>query len=214
MRRGLYLRSCSNACFNSRTLGRVRRRPSGSSRVPSFGFNSRTLGRVRRYSPPYPAGPLSSFNSRTLGRVRHSLVKCSVTMTHVSIHAPWEGCDASNAGKLSFTTTFQFTHPGKGATTALTHSVCSPTSFNSRTLGRVRRKGESQESEESEVSIHAPWEGCDGTNALVRHRSPVSIHAPWEGCDGRCTARSTTASSFNSRTLGRVRLTSGARPRS
>ena len=56
---------------------------------------------------------------------------------------------------------FQFTHPGKGATPA------------------VKAKPP-----HSEVSIHAPWEGCDISPASI------SLHS-------RC---------FNSRTLGRVRL--------
>ena len=55
---------------------------------------------------------------------------------------------------------FQFTHPGKGATdkeggvTALIN-----------------------------VSIHAPWEGCDVLIITQMGNRHVSIHAPWEGCD-------------------------------
>ena len=56
---------------------------------------------------------------------------------------------------------FQFTHPGKGATNRWERGLLP-----------------------IEVSIHAPWEGCD-TPALnvdlIGHN--VSIHAPWEGCD-------------------------------
>ena len=71
---------------------------------------------------------------------------------------------------------FQFTHPGKGATcTYLRHSPID-TSFNSRTLGRVRL-----------------------FELVVIVISLVSIHAPWEGCDCVCVC------GFNSRTLGRVR---------
>ena len=55
------------------------------------------------------------FNSRTLGRVRRH----------------W-------GSKAKLCSTFQFTHPGKGATV-----------YDTVTVG-VRR-----------VSIHAPWEGCD-----------------------------------------------------
>ena len=146
----------------------------------------------------------------------------------VSIHAPWEGCD-----RLSFCTwcrmsRFQFTHPGKGATTLLytklpitfrfqfTHPGKGATGvkviadsaeprFNSRTLGRVRLcqracvspfhrfqfthpgKGattlNSHNSNSNDVSIHAPWEGCDLADDTTRARHQVSIHAPWEGCD-------------------------------
>ena len=56
---------------------------------------------------------------------------------------------------------FQFTHPGKGATLLFGGGVqC------------------------VEVSIHAPWEGCDqGRNRYTEEEAKVSIHAPWEGCD-------------------------------
>ena len=55
---------------------------------------------------------------------------------------------------------FQFTHPGRGATTD-SH--------------RVRRI--------ADVSIHAPREGCDLREAEVQAVLSVSIHAPREGCD-------------------------------
>ena len=125
----------------------------------------------------------------------------------VSIHAPWEGCDSykrevypvlprfnsRTLGRVRLLgprhlypcTRFQFTHPGKGATKRIKYSDLS-----------------------DDVSIHAPWEGCDGrrqvqdyrtlgfnsrTLGRVRHLLSfgfsvilvVSIHAPWEGCDRR-----------------------------
>ena len=78
--------------------------------------------------------------------------------------------------------------------------------FNSRTLGRVRLEKADARVNSPNVSIHAPWEGCDGKRYLSRYESvrfqfthpgkgatldlslylayqPVSIHAPWEGCD-------------------------------
>ena len=79
-----------------------------------------------------------------------------------------------------------------------------------------------------DVSIHAPWEGCDdiltaiqtmlscfNSRTLGRVRPDaglakklgisVSIHAPWEGCDGWWHRRGRSLHCFNSRTLGRVR---------
>ena len=56
----------------------------------------------------------------------------------VSIHAPWEGCDACSPRRFLRQIKFQFTHPGKGATSGSVLSADSVT-----------------------VSIHAPWEGCD-----------------------------------------------------
>ena len=56
---------------------------------------------------------------------------------------------------------FQFTHPGRGATTNI----------------YLRRPS-------TKVSIHAPREGCDSCFAPVPHLgNNVSIHAPREGCD-------------------------------
>ena len=78
-------------------------------------FNSRTLGRVRQTRSSPDDRRRSSFNSRTLGRVRHTIGEETIHTRHVSIHAPWEGCDCW------------------GCTPSL---LC--TCFNSRTLGRVR----------------------------------------------------------------------------
>ena len=124
----------------------------------------------------------------------------------VSIHAPWEGCDVSHRPNLFAFIVFQFTHPGKGATHPgqgvyrssykfqFTHpgqGATPPTSpprssslsFNSRTLGRVRRESTTFDSKRFKVSIHAPWEGCDS-----------AVSQPPSSDTG-----------FNSRTLGRVR---------
>ena len=104
-----------------------------------------------------------SFNSRTPGgvrRVRHGFV---YLLFRVSIHAPREGCDFRLVFSIDTPKTFQFTHPGRGATeqqmldelTAVTFQFthpgrgatarvwgCTPLtdSFNSRTPGGVRRK--------------------------------------------------------------------------
>ena len=57
--------------------------------------------------------------------------------------------------------TFQFTHPGRGATREVVVIIS-----------------------QSNVSIHAPREGCDHLNyELCLWYFLVSIHAPREGCD-------------------------------
>ena len=100
------------------------------------------------------------FNSRTLGRVRHKFKGAPVAdlkfqFTHpgkgathygvdvprgrgVSIHAPWEGCDGYRSMTSSTWLLFQFTHPGRGATTQ-----------------------QGKDINYEAVSIHAPREGCD-----------------------------------------------------
>ena len=135
-------------------------------------------------SPPRSSG---CFNSRTLGRVRLSTPRGYIIGRLVSIHAPWEGCDLLVVLLLSLLTKFQFTHPGKGATRRVEHSYILRVmfqfthpgkgatvseneygriyyGFNSRTLGRVRRKKSEGVKTILSVSIHAPWEGCDLTS--------------------------------------------------
>ena len=81
---------------------------------------------------------ISCFNSRTLGRVR--LIVCT---------------------SLRPMKRFQFTHPGKGATSTSQRGHYTAGCFNSRTLGRVRPALSSYFGYDLDVSIHAPWEGCD-----------------------------------------------------
>ena len=105
-----------------------------------------------------------------------------VSLLEVSIHAPREGCDiplpmlASSSPSFNSRTpggvrlqldtlsddefTFQFTHPGRGATVR--------TSFHHLA---------------TRVSIHAPREGCDCSALSNCYTKSVSIHAPREGCD-------------------------------
>ena len=56
----------------------------------------------------------------------------------VSIHAPREGCDVDKGKTMVELVTFQFTHPGRGATDSAALILY-----------------------DDEVSIHAPREGCD-----------------------------------------------------
>ena len=123
------------------------------------------------------------FNSRTLGRVR--LV---------------------NSRRIDRAITFQFTHPGKGATRALLRqALFYPVSIHAPWEGCDWCSAITNCYTKS-VSIHAPWEGCD-VPCLVRELNPgVSIHAPWEGCDSDQRLTFQMACGFNSRTLGRVRL--------
>ena len=114
--------------------------------------------------------------------MRLGLCYCPQFCTGVSIHAPWEGCDTLIFKDLQNEYTFQFTHPGKGAT-------CCYRSPRGVLL----------------VSIHAPWEGCDQPCTLITCLSVVSIHAPWEGCDKSICLAWRKLFCFNSRTLGRVR---------
>ena len=169
---------------------------------------------------------LSSFNSRTLGRVRRVYLCGELRHYSVSIHAPWEGCD--HVLQLQrVQQEFQFTHPGKGATTANAwrkyladvsiHAPwegCDrrraeggryPRRFNSRTLGRVRPGRIERRGWIGLFQFTHPGKGATTRSIAKENRLTVSIHAPWEGCDGSSATYSIVTSSFNSRTLGRVR---------
>ena len=144
----------------------------------------------------------------------------------VSIHAPWEGCDLIAPLHMFFACRFNSRTLGRVRLSS-TRIVARSMSFNSRTLGRVRPdlfipdaldyefqfthpgKGATPELDtllgRLQVSIHAPWEGCDDVAKLRRSDIKVSIHAPWEGCDLRACAYVCAYVCFNSRTLGRVR---------
>ena len=100
-------------------------------------FNSRTLGRVRPQAGKSQQTEIESFNSRTLGRVRPG----------DAIRRRYD--DSFNSRTL-------------GRVRQYLHDFYPYVlSFNSRTLGRVRRAREVTMLIDGDVSIHAPWEGCD-----------------------------------------------------
>ena len=69
-----------------------------------------------------------------------------VRFIEVSIHAPREGCDCHSVSVAASAHTFQFTHPGRGATPL-----------------------EMQLMQANAVSIHAPREGCDSCARYSTH---------------------------------------------
>ena len=102
---------------------------------------------------------------------------------------------------------FQFTHPGKGATPTISPSNDATRCFNSRTLGRVRPMCNYDLTTNIEVSIHAPWEGCDRVRRTLG-RGLLSFNSRTLGRVRQATTRTPARPlCFNSRTLGRVRPT-------
>ena len=77
---------------------------------------------------------------------------------------------------------FQFTHPGKGATSS-DGLINVPTS----------------------VSIHAPWEGCDCDDERIHAKPEFQFTHPGKGATRPFGFSSAPRGCFNSRTLGRVR---------
>ena len=122
---------------------------------------------------------------------------------------------------------FQFTHPGKGATLKPIVVINKVDSFNSRTLGRVRlytdfkylsiatfqftHPGKGATSSLEEVRIKGlfqfthPGKGATNLWLQLLGKVNVSIHAPREGCDRARGADYHKARRFNSRTPGGVR---------
>ena len=100
-------------------------------------FNSRTLGRVRLFLTLIKCTPYG-FNSRTLGRVRPLSSVTFICASMFQFTHPGKGATSSSIRQRSIFLWFQFTHPGKGATIVLWGHYQALWSFNSRTLGRVR----------------------------------------------------------------------------
>ena len=147
-------------CFNSRTPGGVRRRQ------PNITEEGRA---VSIHAPREGCDP---YKVKVMHRIR------------VSIHAPREGCDLNPYLLEIVALVFQFTHPGRGATSTTEHHRRRSSSFNSRTPGGVRPIRPISEAISAAVSIHAPREGCDPVDSMMcPNAGSVSIHAPREGCD-------------------------------
>ena len=102
---------------------------------------------------------------------------------------------------------FQFTHPGRGATTSTTRgrvamSIC----FNSRTPGGVRRFVRAFLLRLDEVSIHAPREGCDSSGgAPPNPQVAFQFTHPGRGATFSSASIRRRIVCFNSRTPGGVR---------
>ena len=124
------------------------------------------------------------FNSRTPGGVRPLLTAADDEGREVSIHAPREGCDGNRLAQLPDFVKFQFTHPGRGATTNHHTTPQITKCFNSRTPGGVRLS--------NRIDI------ITDTRFQFTH--------PGRGATCKCDRRVWGEPSFNSRTPGGVRL--------
>ena len=149
---------------------------------------------------------LPSFNSRTLGRVRRLLILQLGMMKTFQFTHPGKGATQMTPLEVQLMQAFQFTHPGKGATSVPLLLLLSLECFNSRTLGRVRLKQMTPIEVQLMFQFTHPGKGATLNSSSVLVSLLVSIHAPWEGCDSVLCALVKMRYSFNSRTLGRVRL--------
>ena len=125
---------------------------------------------------------LGGFNSRTPGGVRQIPLNIWIAEVSVSIHAPREGCDQDTPKTSRKNNTFQFTHPGRGATRRvlpLPHATM--------------------------VSIHAPREGCDLMHAETTITDDSFNSRTPGGVRPRAATPPAPICGFNSRTPGGVR---------
>ncbi len=102
-----------------------------------------------------------SFQFTHPGKGATDLLLSHVERFLVSIHAPWEGCDHQMAEALNEPLEFQFTHPGKGATFVTLKFADDYPQFQFTHPGKGATRPCPQLDRRGEVSIHAPWEGCD-----------------------------------------------------
>ena len=124
-----------HACsFNSRTPGGVRR-PSARHQWDAASFQFTHPGRGATQARASYHSPAPRFNSRTPGGVRHNDARIEDVVVEVSIHAPREGCDKVCICLFGDNVEFQFTHPGRGATTH-TYSLALPSRFQFTHPGR------------------------------------------------------------------------------
>ena len=167
--------------FNPRTPCGVR--PSGrGTGSPYHDFNPRTPCGVRlggTIAPPKGlyisihaplAGCDAKFDSRLqnhgisihapLAGCDAGLKRCRASGSTISIHAPLAGCDDDGNITARELSTFQSTHPLRGATAA-----------------------GSGPDDAFVISIHAPLAGCDALMTSLRASKRISIHAPLAGCD-------------------------------
>ena len=102
---------------------------------------------------------------------------------------------------------FQFTHPGRGATTSNSPFWSGDKSFNSRTPGGVRPLPIAPRLPPRAVSIHAPREGCDSLEfSVMRFLLMFQFTHPGRGATVHTALGLSGLPCFNSRTPGGVRL--------
>ena len=175
------------------------------------------------------ARSLVGFQFTHPGKGATSAARLLHRLTHVSIHAPWEGCDslkgASSPRMSSFNSRtlgrvrrqgeakcrlrlgFQFTHPGKGATAMTIPTIWHKPCFNSRTLGRVRPLGGCKSCVTMKFQFTHPGKGATSTlKKGIRLPLMFQFTHPGKGATAGQGRISLRPCRFNSRTLGRVRL--------
>ena len=167
----------------------------------------------------YPLVGRLDRNRRTLGLVR------------ISTQAPLAGCDCDSCGRwpcagwpyfnpctpcgvrryprrffLWDKSTFQSTHPLRGATPCLHISTFMGGISIHASLAGCDRRQRHHDPRRNHISIHAPLAGCDVALKAGAALLKISIHAPLAGCDSAHLHDIADRPYFNPRTPCGVRL--------
>ena len=153
------------------------------------------------------------FNSRTLGRVRQIAIEVEGGVWTFQFTHPGKGATTSFCAFSIRGARFQFTHPGKGATTALWRTLLNCLCFNSRTLGRVRHPCGLEIGSSGSFQFTHPGKGATTQHTSATYQlSTFQFTHPGKGATPVISLTSRNRTRFNSRTLGRVRPMSGIIP--
>ncbi len=109
--------------------------------------------------------------------------RINLNVSKVSIHAPWEGCDFGIEIPYGRRSGFQFTHPGKGATR-----------YSKLSDDRIK------------FQFTHPGKGATGSGDDLGDINLFQFTHPGKGATQLVLSVLSMRLSFNSRTLGRVRL--------
>ena len=169
-----------------------------------FQFTHPGRGATTGAAPPTYCS--SCFNSRTPGGVRHLPLCLFAGQPGVSIHAPREGCDMRVGGSHRRYDKFQFTHPGRGATSTPRAVSSSSQSFNSRTPGGVRRPSSERRSSAEAFQFTHPGRGATRDKQGRSTWPAFQFTHPGRGATPSSRPHWGQAFGFNSRTPGGVRL--------
>ena len=168
------------------------------------------------------------FNPRTPRGVRRGLCAVCPSVGAISIHAPREGCDGNAGRRPGFACLYFNPRTPRGVRLVADGVRMSDTTFQSTHPARGATLQTSPSHRPQCISIHAPREGCDVrkpqckpeamyfnprtprgvrllTNFLCTLSGTISIHAPREGCDACPSKIGRPDCDFNPRTPRGVR---------
>ena len=141
-----------------------------------------------------------NFNPRSPCGERRDLIEPCHEATHISIHAPRAGSDDQRAYMDVSGNEFQSTLPVRGATAIGTILLSMAINFNPRSPCGERPVIETDKTEISAISIHAPRAGSDLPRPVCGI-SPLTFQStlPVRGATGQSYGTSSTPTDFNPR---------------